>query len=181
MTNPSERDKLASEWWDKLNTGMGVSLHATSIFKAGFDAGQAHERANEIHWESQAKASMRRVQELGQERDSLLAENDRLTTMLEGAQKSLEHWVGEAESLESMCDKLAKENHRLKVGQEYDTHCFQEAKEEVILLRAKMERIKESEARADAAHGDILIECDSLKREVERLESEVSRLRSGAK
>lgn len=32
------RDELAEVWWAKINTGMGVSIHATSIYKAGFDA-----------------------------------------------------------------------------------------------------------------------------------------------
>ena len=43
MNDKELRDKLADEYWDSLNTGIPVSAHATTIFKAGWDAARAND------------------------------------------------------------------------------------------------------------------------------------------
>lgn len=44
MTDRELRDKLANEFWPTFNTDIAASIHATTVFKAGWNAARAHEK-----------------------------------------------------------------------------------------------------------------------------------------
>lgn len=104
MSDQELRDKLASEWWHQFQTGIPVTIHAVSIFKAGWDA--ARENENRIILKPETGGTYTVTAKLT---TSAEVERDQLKAQCEKLAEALDDILMAVPSLSAVL-KIAREN-----------------------------------------------------------------------